>query len=139
MHHSIDFVLRTKKQSVQFIVPFPRNGPRCSTRQSGAHFRLSVYRQARLLRPSNICSVLRDISAGGFASSYEIYGSWLVFRTAEAGSILRDVLKCSPKIERLETVKSLDEFRAPFVERTKSCRNVAKKSREIYHPARFQG
>lgn len=36
-----------EKQSARFIVPFPRNGSRSSTRQSEAHFRLSVYPRTR--------------------------------------------------------------------------------------------
>ena len=79
----IDLGSSRKKQSARFIVPFPRNGSRSNTRQSEAHFRLPVYRQTRLLRSSNICSVLRDISADRFLPRFNL-DLWLAVRFSNA-------------------------------------------------------
>lgn len=79
----IDLGSSRKKQSARFIVQFPRNGSRSNTRQSEAHFRLPVYRQTRLLRSSNICSVLRDISADRFLPRCNL-DLWLGVRFSNA-------------------------------------------------------
>lgn len=70
---------------------FPTMDPGHSTRDSEAHFRLSVYRQTRLLRSSNICSALRGVSARVVSPfAIMIYGSRLPLRVTLPW-ILRDL------------------------------------------------